>query len=215
MRRRAGHRVRDVDEERPRRDSRSMNAIASSVQRFTRIVAIHRRLDHLLVAHQRQLGPGLGSCPSSCRRCRECRRTRRSLAASAGTPADRRGAICRRCRSRSPPVFSTSAIVCFVGVQALGVDRPQHRAVAAADVHVDAARIAAGHQRRAAGRADAAGDVEAGELRPLGGQAIDVRRAVELRAEAADVAVAEVIDEEQDDVGRTFGSFCGPQGQRN
>ena len=61
-------------------------------------------------------------------------------------------------------------------------------------------RIAARHQRRARRRADDGG-VVAGQLSPLGGHAVEVRRAVQRRAEGPDVPVTEIVDVDQDEVG--------------
>jgi hypothetical protein len=59
--------------------------------------------------------------------------------------------------------------------------------------------------------------VGVGERHPLGGQAIDVRRGdlAAVGVEGVDVAVAEVVGEEEDDVGaaRAFGG-CGADGER-
>ena len=61
--------------------------------------------------------------------------------------------------------------------------------------------VAAGHERRARRGADRLRDVEAGEARSLGRQAIEIRRLECLCAKAADVAVALIVGEDEDDVG--------------
>ena len=70
------------------------------------------------------------------------------------------------------------------------------------DVHVHPPRVAAGHDARARRRADAAGDVEIGEPHPLLGHPVDVGRAVELRAITANVAVPQIVADDEDEVGR-------------
>ena len=72
--------------------------------------------------------------------------------------------------------------------------------------------IAAGHHLRPRRRADRRG-VETGEFHPLRRHAVEVRRAVQFRAERSDVAVAHVINEDDDEVrfrriGRAAGIGC-------
>ena len=67
----------------------------------------------------------------------------------------------------------------------------------------DAVRVAAGQQRGPRGRADGLGDVEVGEDAALFGHAVEVGRGVALCAKGADVGVAQVVGEDDDDVGRT------------
>src|SRR5581483_11166299 len=63
----------------------------------------------------------------------------------------------------------------------------------------DALRIAAGHERRPRRRADRRA-VEARELHPLARHPLEVRRLLLRRPERADVAVAEVVEEQNDEV---------------
>ena len=65
----------------------------------------------------------------------------------------------------------------------------------------DTVGITAGQQGAAAGRADRLGRIETGELRPFLGELIEMRRGIALGAEGPDVAVAEVIHVDDDDVG--------------
>ncbi len=77
-------------------------------------------------------------------------------------------------------------------------------------VHANAFRVATGEQRGAGGGADWRGDHEAGELPAIGREAIDARGLDRFGAEAAQVAVALVVDEDQDEVrlGRVSGGPC-------
>ncbi len=69
----------------------------------------------------------------------------------------------------------------------------------AADAHV--AHVAAGHEDGARRRADRRARVEVGEAEALGREAVDARRADELLAVGAHVSVAEVVGDDEDDVG--------------
>jgi hypothetical protein len=71
----------------------------------------------------------------------------------------------------------------------------------------------AGHEHAARRSADVVPRVVMRELQALGGEAVEVRRADEFLAEGADVAVAEIVGEDEDDVGRTRGRG-GDGGQR-
>ena len=90
-------------------------------------------------------------------------------------------------------------------------------------IHVGDARaevVAAGHQRRPRRRADRA-DVELREFRGLAGERVDLRRLDVRVAVASHIAVAQIVDEEQDDVRsadrlrRLGGMERGQRGQRN
>ena len=81
----------------------------------------------------------------------------------------------------------------LVGVQPMIVPRKQD----ASDSH--ALRDASGHQRGASRRADR-GDVEAGELRPFLRHAIEVRRADIRCAVTPEIAVTQIIRQNDDDV---------------
>ena len=72
--------------------------------------------------------------------------------------------------------------------------------------HRHARAVAAGEQLRARHRADGGG-VEAGELHPLAGHAVEIWRVLLRGAERPDVRVAEVVDEDDDEVG--LGGGCG------
>ena len=63
----------------------------------------------------------------------------------------------------------------------------------------------AGEQRGAAGRADARGDVEIGEAHALAGHAVEVGRADARMAVATQVAVAQVVGQDDDQVGQLLG----------
>jgi hypothetical protein len=67
----------------------------------------------------------------------------------------------------------------------------------------------AGHEHAARRRADVVAGVVGGESLPGGGEAIDVRRAELLLAVAAQVAVAEVVGDDEDDIRWIFGAGFG------
>lgn len=69
-------------------------------------------------------------------------------------------------------------------------------------MHPDPPRIATGHETGARGRADRTGGVKVGKLPPVLGERIDVRSAVLGGAVTADVSVAEIVTEDDDEVGR-------------
>ena len=76
------------------------------------------------------------------------------------------------------------------------------RAQAAAVVaDVGVARMLAGHEHAARGRAHVVAGVMRGELHALAGEAVNVGRLEPLLAVTAQVAVAQVIGDEEDDVG--------------
>ncbi len=93
----------------------------------------------------------------------------------------------------------------FVRMQADRLHRLQHLPAAVVLVQAHAARIAASEQCGSRRRADAAGRVAACEPHAFAGQAVDMRRAMQPRAEAADIAVAEVVAENDDEVRRWIG----------
>ena len=86
---------------------------------------------------------------------------------------------------------------------------PEATRVIEGALHADAVGVATSEEGGAAGCADRLGDVKIREAGTLLGQRIDVWRADILRAEAAYVTVAEVIDQNQDDVRRAFRSEGG------
>ena len=73
--------------------------------------------------------------------------------------------------------------------------------------NADALGIAAGHEAGARGGADGSGGVEVGEDPAFLGHLIEMGRFVGGRAERADVGVAHVVDEDDDDIGR-MGRRC-------
>ena len=76
----------------------------------------------------------------------------------------------------------------------------------------DPAWVFAGHDAGAGWRADGIGRIGIGEAHALAGEPIDVRRLVEGGAVTAKVGPAEVVDENEDDVG-PFGG-CGDEGEQ-
>ena len=68
-----------------------------------------------------------------------------------------------------------------------------------------AGRVHAGHQRTARRRTGIAGRVILREPRPRIGELVDIRRLVEIAAEAAQVCPTEIIDQKEHDVQRSFG----------
>ena len=87
----------------------------------------------------------------------------------------------------------------FAGRQAAGRVPPQNAVAVVA--HAAADRVAAGEQGGPAGRADLGGGVEIGEPHPFGGHAVEVGRADARMPVAAQVAPAEIIRQDDDDVG--------------
>ena len=86
---------------------------------------------------------------------------------------------------------------------------PEATRVIEGALHADAVGVATSEEGGAAGRADRLGDVKIREAGALLGQRIDVWGADVLRTEAAYVAGAEIIDQNQDDVRRAFRSEGG------
>ena len=80
---------------------------------------------------------------------------------------------------------------------------------------VQAGRILAGHNARARGRAHGARRVGVGELHALRRHTVEMRRAVKLAAITAEVALPEVINEEEDEVGLRRGSGGELQQERS
>ena len=81
------------------------------------------------------------------------------------------------------------------------------------------AGVLAGHEAAARRRADGAAGVGLGEAHALGRQAVEVGRLDALLAVAAEVAVAEVVGQDEDDVGLGAGACTGaaaaPETARN
>ena len=92
-------------------------------------------------------------------------------------------------------------------MQAVAASRPVNAR------HRHARAVAAGEQLRPRHRADRRG-VEAGELHPLARHAVEVRRLLLRRAKRPDVAVAEVVDEDDDEVGFLQLAGSGVQGDQ-
>src|SRR5581483_11642410 len=83
-----------------------------------------------------------------------------------------------------------------------GVLRPQRHLGVAADVAVTG--VESRHQGAPRRGADGAAGVAGGELDPVGGELVEVRR-LDLRLSvAAEVAVAEVVGEDEYDIGRAL-----------
>ena len=91
----------------------------------------------------------------------------------------------------------------FVGIESVGGFWEKNVAM-----HADALGIAAGEEGGAGGGADGAGDVEGGELFAFFGELIEVGGLDGFGAEAAEVIVALVVGEDDDDVG---GRLCGAE----
>jgi hypothetical protein len=88
----------------------------------------------------------------------------------------------------------------FVWVQALAVNGEEDALAVGVLVHIDAFGVAACHERGAGWCADAAGDIEACEFGALFSHSVKVWSSVQFGAEAGEVAVAEVIAEDNDKV---------------
>jgi hypothetical protein len=70
------------------------------------------------------------------------------------------------------------------------------------------------HDAGPGGRTDVAGGVGLGEADALFGEAVDLRGFVKRTAVAAQITPAEIVDEKQDDVGRTLRRVCRVCGKR-
>ncbi len=90
------------------------------------------------------------------------------------------------------------------------IRRPKRHAGVAADQRV--ARMQAGHQAAARRSADRASGVVIGEAHPLGGKLIDIRRFDCLLPVAAQVAVAQIVGQNENNIGRIFYSPRRPAG---
>ena len=215
-------RVREVEEERP------VLVGVDEADRFVGVApgqraVIDRPLDHLAVAHQRHV-------PVLRLRIVVRRRSAVPLSRGDGHPhvvrvrqpeprvealrIGRNGGRWPRCHlptiaGRVAPRLQQLGDRDLVERQALrGVVAKHLRRAAAGDaVHAAADRQAAGEQRRPARRAHRL-DVEAGPLLPLGGHRVEPRRADVRAAERAEVAVAQVVGEDDDDVRRGRGRLC-------
>ena len=112
-------------------------------------------------------------------------------------------------RSRVELVFEHLSDGDFIRVQSFLGDREKYRFASGALVHINAARIAAGHQTGSGRRTDAAGDIKARKAHTFGGHAVEVRRAMLFRPEAAEVAVTQIITENNNEVRLVHGAICG------
>ena len=82
--------------------------------------------------------------------------------------------------------------------------------------HAAANGQAPGEQRGAAGRADGSGDVEVREAHALAGHAVEVGRADARMTVATQVAVAQIVGQNDDQVGQLLGPHCrGRIGQQS
>ena len=108
-------------------------------------------------------------------------------------------------RGRVTAVFEDLREEFFFGVKTGGA-----RVVEGA-THADAVGVAARHECGAGGGADGLGHIETGEARALGGEAIDVRRLDIFGSVATEVAVAEVIGVDENNVRRRRGDRGGEQ----
>ena len=80
--------------------------------------------------------------------------------------------------------------------------------------NADALRVATGHQADAGRGADGSRRMEVGEDAALVGHVVEMGRLVGLRAERADIGVAHVVDEDDDDVRRVSARLCSrPSGR--
>jgi hypothetical protein len=123
--------------------------------------------------------------------------------------ADDRGGVARALENLSDGDFG--------GVESFLVARSENPTAHLVLVQVDATGVAAGHQGRAGGSADAAAGIVAGELPTLTGHAIEVWGAVFLRTEGANIVVPQIIAVDDDEVwlGGGRGFRCeNYQGQR-
>src|SRR5580765_2487441 len=71
------------------------------------------------------------------------------------------------------------------------------------------AGVQAGHEGAAAGSTDGGSGVTLSKSHPLSGEAIDAGCANQFLPEAANIAVAQVVGEDEDDVGRLLGGEGG------
>ena len=88
----------------------------------------------------------------------------------------------------------------FIGMQPVWRHRPEHVAVLGRPVQTHAARITASHERSAAGGADATGTVKTRQASPFPRHAIEVRRAMQLAAEGSNVAIAEIVGHDKNEI---------------
>ena len=86
-------------------------------------------------------------------------------------------------------------------MKAFASTREEDTEIAFVDMQTDSLWVVACHQRRARGSADAARDVEVGQSHPLLREGVEVGGAILLRPEAAEVSIAHVIHEDEDEVG--------------
>jgi len=76
-------------------------------------------------------------------------------------------------------------------------------------LHADTVRVASGQERRAARRADGLRDIEVRETGPLGGEAVELGCPDVFGSEAAEIAITEVVDQNQDDIRGPVGAQTG------
>ena len=171
-------------------------------------VAVHGRLDHSLVLHERQGRPRSSEASRPATQVlghviavgdaevrMESLPRRKELGLVTQVPfANDRSRV-----SALPEQFGDRDLV---RMQSVWRDRPQHVLVARVVVQADPLRVATGQETRARGRADARCRVEMGQLATLAGHPVEVRRAVQLRAKGLGVSVTEVVAENDDEVRR-------------
>ena len=99
----------------------------------------------------------------------------------------------RRCVSLLLERFSNGG---FIRIQPVGRDRSQHPTIAIRHMHPNALRIAACHYTRPRRGADPCGNVKMSEPSTLLRHAVEIRRAVKRRAKRFDIAVTEIVAED-------------------
>ena len=90
----------------------------------------------------------------------------------------------------------------LLGVQSLFVGGEQNAEVSVVYVHVDASRITPREQTGSRWRAHAAGGVETRQAHPLRRHAIDIGSLDLLGAKASEIGIAEVVAENDHEIGR-------------
>ena len=171
-------------------------------------VAVHGCLDHPLVFHERQRRPGSSEASRPATQVLghviavgdaevriEPLPSRKELRLVTQVPF-------ANDRSRVSALSEQFGDRDLVRMQSVRRDRPQHVLVARVVVQADPLRVATSQETRAGGRADARCRVEMGQLATLAGHPVEVRCAVQLRAERLGVPITEVVAENDDEVRR-------------
>ncbi len=89
-------------------------------------------------------------------------------------------------------------------MQAEWRDGSQYVVVPGVFVHGNPLRIAAGHDAGTGGSTNARGNAEMGELAAFCSHPVQMRRAMQGRAEGLDIAVAQIVAENDNEVGFSF-----------